>query len=205
MDAGVIIAIVIGALLLLALFMLLGRKGRERKLESRRHEAREIRREAELDRAQADKTRAEADAQAAEARRQEALARQRAAEAEEQHRTARDRHLEAASLDPDADEEEEAARFDRDRSQSGIISYGDEQPPSAGAGAAGGPAYDRDDEDNDNGKPSLKERLFGSKDDDESVEHYERTATTDEERERRFARDEQGEVVKDEELHRPRQ
>jgi F0F1-type ATP synthase membrane subunit b/b' len=201
MDAGVIIAIVIGALLLLALFMLLGRKGRERKLESRRHEAREIRREAELDRAQADKTRAEAEAQAAEARRQEALARQRAAEAEEQHRTARERHLEAASLDPDADEDEEAARIDRDRGQSGIISYGDEQPAGAGAGAAGEPAYEQE----DNGKPSLKERLFGSKKDDESVEHYERTATTDEERERRFARDEEGDVVKDEELHRPRQ
>jgi len=47
MDAGVIIAIVVGVLILLALLFLLGRKGRQRKLEANRHQAREIRREAE--------------------------------------------------------------------------------------------------------------------------------------------------------------
>ena len=78
MDIGVIIVIVVVALILLALFAFVGRKGRERKLETRRHEAREIGREAEVHRAEADRTRAEADAQAAEARRQEALARERA-------------------------------------------------------------------------------------------------------------------------------
>jgi hypothetical protein len=113
MDVGIIIAIVVVALILLALFMFIGRKGRERKLETRRHEAREIGREAELNRAEADRTRAEADAQAAEARRQDALARERAAEAEEQHRQARDRHVEAAAHHPDMDEKEAAAEFDR--------------------------------------------------------------------------------------------
>ena len=110
MDTGVIIAIVVAALILLALFAFMGRKGRERKLETRRHEAREIGREAEVDRAEADRTRAEADAQSAEARRQEALARERAAEADEQHREARERHIEAASHHPDMDEKEAAAR-----------------------------------------------------------------------------------------------
>ena len=47
MSTGAIIAIVIGVLILLALLWFLGRKGRERKLEARRGEAREIRREAE--------------------------------------------------------------------------------------------------------------------------------------------------------------
>jgi biopolymer transport protein ExbB/TolQ len=113
MDAGIIIVIVVVALILLALFAFVGRKGRERKLETRRHEAREIGREADLHRADADRTRAEADAQAAEARRQEALARERAAEAEEKHQQARDRHIEAASRHPDMDEKEAAAEFDR--------------------------------------------------------------------------------------------
>ncbi len=103
MDAGVIVAIVVGVIILVALFALLGRKSRDRKLESNRHEAREIRREAEVSSAQADKTRAEADAQAAEARRQDALARERAAEADVQQREAHERHREADDLDPDVD------------------------------------------------------------------------------------------------------
>ena len=117
MSTGAIIAIIIGVLILLALLWLLGRKSRERRLETRRVEAREIRREAEVGRAQADKTRAEADAQAAEARRQEAAARERSASAEEQHREARERHIEAARKDPDADPDEAAAEFDRRHAQ----------------------------------------------------------------------------------------
>ena len=79
MDAGVIVAIVIAALIVLALVVLLGRRGRERRLDTRRHEAREIRREAEVGRAQADRTRAEADERAARARREEATAREQGA------------------------------------------------------------------------------------------------------------------------------
>ena len=44
MSTGAIIAIVIGVLIVLALVLWLARRGREAKLESRRHEAREIRR-----------------------------------------------------------------------------------------------------------------------------------------------------------------
>ncbi|MEA2406436.1 MAG: hypothetical protein QOE69_555 [Thermoleophilaceae bacterium] len=115
MDTGVIIAIVIGALLLVALFAVLGRAGGARRDEARRTKAGEIRREAEVSSAQADRMRAEADAQAAEARRQEALARERAASADEQQREARDRHIEAAELDPDADPDAVREQHDETR------------------------------------------------------------------------------------------
>jgi multidrug efflux pump subunit AcrA (membrane-fusion protein) len=163
MSTGVIIVIVVVALILLALFVFMGRKGRERKLETRRHEAREIGREAELHRAEADRTRAEADAQSAEARRQEALARERGAEAEEKHRQARDRHIEAASHHPDMDEKEAAAEFDRRHAEG----------QSAGNGEG-------------------------------AVRHHEHTETPAEDRERHFERNDQGEVVRDEEYQEPR-
>ena len=166
MDTGVIVAIVIGALLLLALLWFLGRKGRDRRHETRRVEAREIRREAEVGRAQADRTRAEAEAQAAEAKRQEALARERQASAEEQHMEARERHIEAARKDPDADPDEAAAEFDSRNAEGG-----------ATAGGTGS---------------------------DQSVEHYEHTSEPGMERERRFERNEDGEVVRDEEVEEPR-
>jgi len=175
MDTGVIIAIVIGALILLGLLWFLGRKGRERRLETRRDQAREIQREAEVGRAQADKTSAEAEAQAAEARRQEALARERAASAEEQRAEARERHIEAAKKDPDADPDEVAERFDREHALGGA---------TTGTGATGAGT--------------------GTGDTDRSVEHYEHTAEPGVERERRFERDEQGEVVRDDEVERPR-
>jgi F0F1-type ATP synthase membrane subunit b/b' len=172
MSTGVIIAIVVVALILLALFVFVGRKGRERKLETRRHEAREIGREAELGRAEADRTRAEADAQSAEARRQDALARERAAEAEEKHRQARDRHIEAASRHPDMDEKEAAAEFDR--------RHADRQ---SGAGTAG---------------------TAGAGNGEGAVRHHEQTETPGEERGRNFERNEQGEVVRDEQYQEPR-
>ena len=158
MDTGVIVAIVVGALILLALLWLVGRAGRARRHDTRRVEAREIRREAEVGRAQADRTRAEADAQGAEARRQDALARERAAAADEQQREARERHIEAAEKDPDADPDEAAAEFDRQRAEAGTDTAGTDQ----------------------------------------SVEHYEHTSEPGGERERRFERDEDGEVVRDE-------
>jgi hypothetical protein len=171
-----IVVIVVAALILLALFMLLGKKSRDKRHETRRAEAREIRREAELGRAEADKTRAEADAQAAEARRQEALARERAHEARERHDEARERHLEAARKDPDADEDAAAEQWDREHAQPGV------------AGAAGTT-------DADSAPASGR---------DSRVEHYERTADSDTERERRFARDSDGQVLRDEEYEQPR-
>lgn len=178
MDAGLIVAIVVGALILLALFVLLGRKGRDRKLEANRHEAREIRRGADVDRAQADKSRAEADVEAAEARSQEAHARERSLEAEDQQREARDRHLEAASLDPDVDEREAEERYDREQDPRGATTHGYGESDVA--------APDRARE-------------------DEHVEHHERTETGDAERERHFERNDQGEVVRDEERRQPRE
>jgi FtsZ-interacting cell division protein ZipA len=119
MDAGVIVAIVVGALILIALLALIGRRGSERRKDTRRHEAGEIRREAEVGRAQADRTRAEADERAARARREEATAREQGARAEAQQRDARDRHLEAAELDPDVDAKEAADRYDREYAEGG--------------------------------------------------------------------------------------
>ena len=144
MDTGVIIAIAVAVLIVLAILWFAGRKGRERRLDTRRDQAREIRREAEVETAQADRTRAEAEAQAAEAKRQDALARERAASAEEQEQEARERHIEAAEKDPDADPDQAAAQFDSERGEPGV------------------------------------------------------------ERERRFERDEDGEVLRDEEYEQPR-
>jgi hypothetical protein len=166
MDTGVIIAIVIAALIVLALLWLLGRRARERRLDTRRDEARGIRREAEVSRAQADRTRAEAEERAARARREEAAAREQAARAEDQQLEARDRHLEAARVDPDRDESEVAERYDNDRI-GGITSHGHGEPGNG-------------------------------------VEHHEQTRTSDEERERHYERDGEGDVVRDEELRRPR-
>ena len=189
MSTGAIIAIVIGVLILLALLWFLGRKGRERKLEARRGEAREIRREAETGRAQADRTRAEAertraeaDAQAAEARRQDALARERAVSADEQHQQARERHIEAAKKDPDADPDEAAEEFDSEHGR----------PDTAGAA---GTAETAD---------ATGTRPTGTHGGDQSVEHYERTSDSDMERERRLERDEEGDVVRDETHEQPR-
>jgi hypothetical protein len=41
-------------------------------------------------------------------------------------------------------------------------------------------------------------------DDGDGVEHHEETRTADEERERHYERDEEGDVVRDEEYRRPR-
>jgi hypothetical protein len=184
MSTGLIIAIVIAALILLALFWFLGRKGRERRLETRRHQAREIGREADVSRAQADRTRAEAEAQAAEARRQEALARERGAQAEEQHREARERHIEAAKRHPDMDEDEAAEQFDREHAERAAGTTG-----AGGTAAAAG-----------SGDPDRADTIYEGG----AVEHREHTETPDVERERRFERNEQGEVVRDEEYEEPR-
>ena len=167
MDAGVIIAIVIGVLLLIALFALLGKKGRERKTETRRVESREIRREAEVKDAQADRVGAEAEERAARARREEAMAREQAAEAEKHKREAHEHHAQAHDLDPDTK---------------------GEYRPDEGTAA---------------GTDDRTARTSGDADDG-TVQHYERTETSDEEHERRYARNEQGEVVTDEEVHETR-
>ncbi|HEX2232459.1 MAG TPA: hypothetical protein VHG69_03750 [Thermoleophilaceae bacterium] len=108
MDTGVIIAIVVGALVLIAAIAIASKMARERRLEGKREEAREVRHEAQLRGAQADRQRAEAEERAARARKEQAIADQQAAEADKHGRFARERHEEARSLDPDADDEEAA-------------------------------------------------------------------------------------------------
>ena len=108
MDVGVIIAIVVGALVLIAAIAIATKMARERRLEGKREEAREVRHEAQLSGAQAERQQAEAQERAARARREQAIADEQAAEAEKHQRFARERHEEARSLDPDSDDEETA-------------------------------------------------------------------------------------------------
>ena len=183
MDTGVIVAIVVGVLIVLALVWFLGRAGRSRRDETHRAEAREMRREADVGSAKADRTRAEADAQAAEARRQEALARERSVSADEQHREARERHIEAAEKDPDADPDEAAAEFDSRHAE------------TTGTGTTGADTTGADTAATD--QPDVPGR-------DQSVEHYERTSEPEGDSERRFERDQEGDVVRDETYEQPR-
>ena len=122
MSTGAIVAIVIGALILIALMVFLARKGRERKHESLREEAHEHRtqarvraRTAEREQADADqaaarakKARAAAEEQAAQARRAETEAEAKAEHAEHERGHAEQLHGRATELDPDADDTEES-------------------------------------------------------------------------------------------------
>src|SRR5688572_28699340 len=133
MSTGAIIAIVIGALILIALAVLLARRGRERRLETRRVEAGEHRdqarvraRTAEREQAEADeatarakKARAHAEEQAAQARRAEAEAEAKADHATHERTQAQELHGRADEIDPDAEVEQESNGkrrfFKRDR------------------------------------------------------------------------------------------
>lgn len=117
MSTGAIVAIVIGALILIALAVMLARRGRERRLESMREEAQEHRsqarmraRTAEREQADADeaaarakKARAIAEEQAAQARRAEAEAEAKSEHAQHERGHAEELHGRATELDPDAD------------------------------------------------------------------------------------------------------
>jgi hypothetical protein len=94
MDTGVIVAIVVGALILIALLVLVGKRGRERKLDTRRHEAHEIHGESEVRGARAQKAKAEADRLEAEARERSALADREGRAADEARAKAEDIHPE---------------------------------------------------------------------------------------------------------------
>jgi hypothetical protein len=110
MDTGVIIAIVVGALVLIALFAIAARRGRERKLETRRSEAAEHRLEAEVRGARADRQEAGAEERAARAKREQALAQEQAARARQERGLAEERHERARDIDPDVDDREPAER-----------------------------------------------------------------------------------------------
>ena len=110
MDAGLIVAIVIGAILLIAIFALLGKKSANRRDEQRRAEARTHRDEARVRSARATKAEAEAEERQARAKREEAIAQEQAAVAERERRFARSKEERAADLDPDRDPERDPVR-----------------------------------------------------------------------------------------------
>jgi FtsZ-interacting cell division protein ZipA len=121
MDTGAIIAIVVGAVLLIAIAVFVSRAARARKLEARRNEAGELRQEAmqrdltaqrhraaaEEKAAIADQAEAEARQQAAVAQRERAEASDRAAVAEREGRLAREHQERAYEVDPDAESTDE--------------------------------------------------------------------------------------------------
>ena len=85
--------------------------------------------------------------------------------------------LVASKKDPDADPDEAAAEFDSRRAQTGTAGT------TGTAGATG-----------------ATETSGG----DQSVEHYEHTSEPGVERERRFERDADGNIIRDDELEQPR-
>ncbi|HEX2085458.1 MAG TPA: hypothetical protein VHF89_07230 [Solirubrobacteraceae bacterium] len=101
MDAGVVVAIVVGAILLIALFAMLGRRQRTRRTEHRRVEARTHREEARVRSARATRAEAEAEERAARAKREQALAEEQMATAQRERRFARSKHERAVELDPE--------------------------------------------------------------------------------------------------------
>jgi hypothetical protein len=116
MSTGAIIAIAVGAVVVLALIAGLARVASRKRDERRREQAGELRQEARSRSIQADSARASADEQAAEALRVQAEAEERAAqarqgraaadrqslEAERLTESARDQHAQARAIDPDA-------------------------------------------------------------------------------------------------------
>jgi flagellar biosynthesis/type III secretory pathway M-ring protein FliF/YscJ len=106
MDTGLVIAIVVAALIVLALVVLIGRKSRARRHERLRTEAGEHREEARIGAARADREQAEAEERAARARAELAQADEQATRAGRERRTAEERHRHAAKLDPDADKDD---------------------------------------------------------------------------------------------------
>ena len=103
MDVGTIIAIAIGAVVVIALFSLLGRRQRTKQHEQRRVEARRHREEARVRGARATRAEAEAEERAARAKREQAIAEEQATAAERERRFAREKETHAAKLDPDTD------------------------------------------------------------------------------------------------------
>ena len=122
MSTGAIVAIAMGAVVLLTLFVLLAGAARGRRLDTRRERAGELREEAHTRGLHASRERAAADEQAARAkqaeaeaeekaaasRREAATAAERAQVAERERRFARERHEEAAEVDPDVRDPEGA-------------------------------------------------------------------------------------------------
>jgi biopolymer transport protein ExbB/TolQ len=97
MSTGAIIAIVVGALVLLAIVALVVRAGRNKRLEARRIEAGQLHEEAESHAAQAERRRAEF---------------------ERESELAREHHDRARAIDPDVDDTGEAEAHAEDAEMS---------------------------------------------------------------------------------------
>lgn len=102
MDAGVIIAIVVAAIVLIGLAVVFGRRKREERLDTRRVEARDHREDARVRSARADRAEAEAEERSARAKREQALAKEQAVTARNEQRAAKERHEYAEQVDPDS-------------------------------------------------------------------------------------------------------
>jgi FtsZ-interacting cell division protein ZipA len=101
MDTGVIIAIAIGAIVLIALVVMIGRSKRQERLEGRRDEAHDHREQARVRSARADRAEAEAEERAARAKREQALAEEQAVKARAERGEAQERREYAEHVDPD--------------------------------------------------------------------------------------------------------
>ena len=126
MSTAAIIAIVVGAILLLGLIVVGTRTARQRRLEGRREKAGELRQQAQhRDRtaqdaraaadeesARAERVRAEADEKEAGARRHEIAAQERAGDAEGKTVMAREHHERAREVDPDVGDSGEDEALD---------------------------------------------------------------------------------------------
>jgi biopolymer transport protein ExbB/TolQ len=110
MDTGVIVAIAVGALILIALLVVLARRARERKFEARREEAAEHRLEGQIRGARADRQEAAAEESGARAKAEQATAREQAARARQERELAEGRHEHARQVDPDVDDRETSER-----------------------------------------------------------------------------------------------
>jgi FtsZ-interacting cell division protein ZipA len=135
-SAGTIIAIVIGAIVLLGLLAVAIIAGRRARLANRRHQARELRRRARGRTIQMEAARASAGRHAARARRAEAEAEEKAAEArldkalaqqqgvatEQNAAFARDHYDRAHTVDPDSSDtgEQEAHKLNNKSAESAI-------------------------------------------------------------------------------------
>jgi FtsZ-interacting cell division protein ZipA len=110
MGTGGIVAIIIIAALVLVAFAFVSRKARNKRLDSRRDEARDLRRKANERELRGQREQALADEKAALAKRAAAEAELRSQRAQEEGRFAREHHERAVKVDPDASEKQPAGR-----------------------------------------------------------------------------------------------
>ena len=141
MGTVAIVAIVVGAIVLLALVFAIARTVGSRRRATRRREAGELRQQAQAHTIQVESAQASADEKAARARRAEAeaeekaaqakrdsaVAQQHATEAERESEVARTHHDRARAVDPDVDDEGEQEARDLNE-RSGSTEHGTVRP-----------------------------------------------------------------------------